>query len=89
MIPMIDEEREKEKGMARIVKVSTVSTVGLTPIDNHLDLVFELISDILAVLDTNVLLDLLLGNSHGVGSSMPTIVKNDPFKLLAKAYLTV
>ena len=24
MIPMIDEERKKEKGMARIVKVSTI-----------------------------------------------------------------
>ena len=51
-----------------------------------MDLVLELVRDILAVLDTNILLDLLLGNSHGIGSSVPAIVKNVPFKLLAQAY---
>ena len=56
-------------------------------LDNHLDLVLELVCNILAILDTNILMDLLLGNLHGVGSSVPAIVENVPFELLTQANL--
>ena len=49
-------------------------------------LVLDLVGYIFTKLDTNVLLDFLLSDSHKIGCTMPAIVEDMSFKLFEESY---
>ena len=53
----------------------------------HHSLIFNLICNILAKLETNVLLNLSLSHLHCIGSTMPTVIKKVTLQFLAEANL--
>jgi hypothetical protein len=59
-----------------------LSILGL--VDHDLNSILELVGDVLAILDSGVLLDLLLGDSHSIGGSMTAIIENMMFELFAE-----
>jgi hypothetical protein len=56
-------------------------------VNHDLNPILELIGDVLAILDSSVLLDLLLGDAHRIGGSMTAIIEYVMFELLTEPNL--
>jgi hypothetical protein len=54
---------------------------------HHGHFVANLVGNFLAILDTNILLDFFLGDSHGVGSVISSIIEDVALELLAESNL--
>ena len=54
---------------------------------HHGHFVANLVGNVLAILDTNILLEFFLGDSHGVGSVISSILEDVALKLLAESNL--
>ena len=53
-------------------------------VDYDLNSILQLVGDVLAVLDSSVLLDLLLGDAHRIGGTVAAIIEHMMFELFTE-----
>ena len=56
-------------------------------VDHDLNPILELVGDVLAILDSSILLYLLLGDAHRIGGTVTAIIKHMMFELFTEPNL--
>ncbi len=74
--------------MSLIPNMPCLDGLSILSLVNHeLNLILELVSDVLAILDSSVLLDLLLGDAHRISGTVTAIIEHMMIKLFTEPNL--